>query len=114
MVEMWRTHNGCTETDTYLHEVNWERHVAKRPEIEGLEEAVRETVERPEIAIHDEGGAIFKYRRGFGSGATEGLWLRVIEGADGRGGHVVMTAYFSEQIKRGMLLCDHRGDGGVR
>ena len=105
MVEMWRAHNGCTETDTYLHEVNWERHVAKRPEIEGLEEVVRETVERPDFAVRDAHGAIYKYRRGLGSGRTRVLRLVVLEGEDEQGAHFVKTSYFTKDIAEGTLLC---------
>lgn len=108
MVEMWRTRNGCTETDAYLHRVNWERHVVKRSEIEGLQEAARQTVEDPDFAIQDAGGVVFKYRMGFGSGKRRHLWLRVIEAPDGRGAHVVKTVYFTREIVEGEALCIRR------
>ena len=108
MVEMWRTRDGCTETDSYLHKVNWERHVVKHSEIEGCEEAAKQTVEDPDFAIQDKDGVVFKYRMGFGSGKTWRSWLRVIEAPDGRGAHVVKTVYFTRQIAEGKTLCIRR------
>ena len=106
MVELWRTYNGCTETDSYLHQSNWDKHTLKRPEIRGLEEAVRETVERPDFAVRDAHGAIYKYRRGLGSGKTRALRLVVIEGEDEQGLHFVKTAYFTKDIAEGNLICE--------
>ena len=108
MVELWRTYNGCTETDSYLHQSNWDRHVVKHSEIEGCEEATKQTVEDPDFAIQGEDGVVFKYRMGFGSGRRRRLWLRVIEAPDGRGAHVVKTVYFTKEIVEGKALCIRR------
>ena len=80
----------------------------KRPEIRGLAEEVRETVEDPDFAIRGEGGVVFKYRKGYGHGKTEGLRLLIIEEADRRGAHYVKTVYFTPEIEDGEPLCIRR------
>ena len=107
-VELWRTYNPCTETQSYLHESNWTDHAAKRVELQGRLQDVRQTVEDPDFVLQDEAGAVYKYRKGVGVGHFRRLWLVVIEEADPEGAHYVKTAYFTRQIKEHRAICVER------
>ena len=104
-VEAWRVDNPCTETESYLHESNWFSHVARRPEIQEHQLSARDTVNGPDFAIAVGEGVVFKYKLGYGSGKTEGLWLVVIEEADSQGAHYVKSMYFTRDIAEGVVLC---------
>lgn len=110
-VESWRIHNPCTGAESYLHESNWLKHIAKRPEISGCLDGARETVADPDFAVRDEHGVIFKYWMGFGSGKTEGRWLRVVEEADREGAHYVKSVLFTSRITVGEIFCRRRSPG---
>jgi hypothetical protein len=107
-VELWRTDNSCTSTQSYLHDSNWISHTEKRPEIRGHLQDVKETVEDPDFAVRDEQGVVFKYRMGFGRGKTAKLWLLVIEEEDLHGAHYVKSVYFTPEIKDDEVLCIRR------
>ena len=94
-VELWRVLNPCSHTDSYLHDTNWDKHVEKRPELEGHLDSVRETVENPDFSIAVDETRIFKYRRGY----LRQLFLLAIEQRDPRDGtYFVKTAYFTDSI----------------
>ena len=108
MVEAWRTHDPCTQTDAYLHQTNWDKHASWRTEIQGHQDDARLTAEDPDFAIENDSGTVFKYRKGLGSGKTANLRLLVIEKADSQGSHFVKTVYFTPDIADGHLLCGPR------
>ena len=97
-VELWRTTNPSTDSECYLHEVNWVKHAEKRPEIRDCLVAVRMTAEDPDVAVQDKAGVVIKYRKGFGMNAFQGLWLAVIEQAGADGAHFVKSMYFTSVI----------------
>ena len=97
-VELWRTMNPSTDTQSYLHESNWKKHAEKRAEIRAHLQSVRQTVEDPDFALQDDKGVLYKYKKGFGVGALTGLWLVVIEKADAEGSHFVKTMYFTSHV----------------
>ncbi len=101
--ESWRTDNPVTEKESYLHESNWNKHVAKRPEIDGHLYSLRDTVSDPDVAIEKK-GAIHKYRMGYGSGKTRGMWLLAIERPDLYGAHCVRSMYFVPDFEEGTIL----------
>jgi len=98
----------CTNTESYLHESNWQSHLAKRPELEGHKLSVKATVSDPDFALRDPDGVLFKYRYGHGSGKTTGLWLLVIEGADSLGAYYVKTMCFTGEIVPEEPFCIRR------
>ena len=103
-VESWRTDNPCTETESYLVHSNWLKHSAKRAEIAEHLSSIKDVVNNPDVAIEKD-GAVYKYKRGYGSGKTMGLWLVVIEKPDPHGAHCVRTAYFTRNLTNGSMLC---------
>ena len=107
-IELWRTDNPCTRTQSYLHESNWARHSLKRVELQGQLGAVRQTVEDPDFALRDDSGVVYKYRMGHGSGSLRRLWLLVIEEADLVESYYVKTAYFTPEVKDYSILCVRR------
>lgn len=108
-VESWRTDNPCTGTESYLHESNWLKHVAKRPEISQCLDDARETAADPDFAVRDEHDVIYKYRMGYGTGKTAGRWLRLVEEADGEGAHYVKSVLFTSRIRAGEVFCRREG-----
>ena len=103
-----RTDNSCTGTEAYLHEVNWHKHVDKRPELSDKLQAVRATVEDPDFVLRDDEGTVFKYRQGLGTGKTAKLRLVVIEEPDDSGSHYIKTAYFTLDIVEAEPICVSR------
>ena len=110
---MWRAHNPHTNTQSYLELVNWRRHVEKRPEIDGHETNVQDIVSDPEVVV-ERGTRVYKYRKGYGSGKTGGLWLLAIERPDHRGRYRIVTVFFVPHIEhRGTVHWRRPGIGGV-
>ena len=106
--ELWRTNNSCTGTQSYLHRLNWIKHVEKRPELSDQLQSVQATVEDPDFALRSDRGVIFKYRLGFGTGNLVKLRLLVIEEPGQEGLHYVKTMYFTPTIKDEPVLCINR------
>jgi hypothetical protein len=60
---VWTT-TDCRGRRTTLHESNWLKHVAKRPEIAGLEEQAKATVEDPNFCVRETDDSINYYKSG--------------------------------------------------
>lgn len=103
--ELWRTINSCTQSESYLHSSNWEKHVEKRPEIQDHLQSVRQTVEDPDFVLQNNVGVLFKYRRGFPTNVAARPWLVVIEQAGSDGAYFVKTMYFTNTIYAHATLC---------
>lgn len=105
---IFRTDNPSTGTEAYLHDVNWHRHVEKRPELSDKLQAVRTTVEDPDFVLRDDKGTVYKYRQGLGTGKTAKLRLVVIEEPGDSRSHYIKTAYFTPDIVEAELICFRR------
>jgi hypothetical protein len=92
-----------------LGQDNWERHEAKRKELEGLSESVRLTCEQPEVVIETNDGCHHFYRRGLGIGRLEHHHLHVLVREFPIPGenvteHIVVTAWFTRVLEEGRTL----------
>ena len=108
MVEAFRAHDSCTDRPAVLHQSNWDRHKAKRIELEGHLHHVRMTVEDPDFAVRRPDGAIDKYRKGFGEGKLRNTFLLVIEKPHDGGADPVVSMWFTPEVRDGDLICLQR------
>ena len=108
MVEAFRVLNPCVDLEAFLHQVNWDRHAARRQELHGHLHDAQATVADPDFAIERPDGSIHKYRKGFGTGRLRNLYLLVIEERHSETLYRVVSAYFTAEIRDGTLLCLRR------
>ena len=108
MVEAFRVRNSCTDREAFLHQINGDRHVAKRIELDGHLGSVEATVADPDFAIQGADGTVYEYRKGYGPGRWINMFLLVIEEDHDDTMHRVLSAYFTRDIQEGTFLCLNR------
>lgn len=92
---------------------NYERHVNKHPEINGLLEDIRETIANPDIEMDADNGHIYLYRSGMGGDRFSKLWLFVVilYESNGHGYEgIVKTSYFTSKIAKNGRIIWKRSD----
>lgn len=100
-------------TVRYTHS-NYEWHVQRHPEIEGLLETIGIAVSDPDIEFAADNGHTYYYRRGLGGGRFANLWLFVVVWYEATGSGevtgIIKTSYFTSRISRdGRVVWQRRG-----
>jgi hypothetical protein len=92
---------------------NYQRHVIKHPEIDGLIEDIRQTIADPDIEIDADNGHVYLYRSGMGGSRYSRLWLFVVVLYQNVGGAyegIVKTSFFTSKLARNGRITWMRSD----
>ena len=84
----WET-TDCRGKTVILHAENWLKHEKKRPEIAGLRDQARKTVESPNICVREKDDSINFYKRGVVPDRPDAyLHVIAVDDDDGTRSHV--------------------------